>query len=416
MIMGHKIELVPTHEQETYFRKACGTARFAYNWGLARWNELHAAGETPNALSLKKELNAIKSEQFPWMYEVTKCAPEAALADLGTAFANYFRDLHKQGGRRARRPQFKKKGRCRDRFYVSNDQFMVVGQKIRLPHIGFVPMREGLRFQGRILGATVSREADRWFVAVQVDVEETPVKRKSQAPVGIDLGVAHAATLSSGKHYDAPKSLAKHLKKLRRLSRSLSRKEKDGRNREKAKMQLSRLHRRIANIRRDWAHRLTTNLTRKYGLIALEDLAVGNLMHNRHLARAIADVGLGELRHQLEYKAPMRGGQVVFVDRFFPSSKECRQCGSKNNVLTLADRTFVCPACGHTEDRDLHASRNILREGLRIIQTTQGPWGSHACGQVASTRRRRFASRLAEAGRAQARGKTPEESSGREHV
>ena len=283
-------------------------------------------------------------------------------------------------------------------------------------NIGFVRMREGLRFQGKTLGATVSREADRWFVAVQVEVEDKPVQRENQAPVGIDLGILHAATLSTGKHCDAPKSLAKNLKKLRRLSRRLSRKQKGSRNREKAKMHVARLHRRIANIRLDWTHKLTTNLTRRYGLIALEDLAVGNLMQNRHLSRAIADVGLGELRRQLEYKTPMRGGQVVFVDRFFPSSKACRQCGSKNTSLTLADRTFVCPACGHAEDRDLHASRNILRDGLRIIKTTQGPWGSDACGQVAATKRKRFASRLVEAGRAQAHGKTPEESSGCKYV
>ena len=417
MIRSHRIELVPTPEQETYFRKACGTARFTYNWGLQRWNEIHAVGEKPNVFVLKKELNALKGEQFPWMYEVTKCAPEAALTDLETAFANYFRDLHKPKGRkRAQKPTFKKKGRCRDSFYVSNDQFVIEGQQIRLPHIGFVPMREELRFQGRILGATVSREADRWFVAVQVDVEATPVQRESQAPVGVDLGILHAATLSTGKHYDAPRSLGKQLKKLRRLSRSLSRKAKGSRNRQRAKMRVARLHRRIANIRRDWTHKLTTNLTRRYGVIVLEDLAVANLMQNRHLGRAIADVGLGELRRQLAYKAPLRGGQVVFVGRFFPSSKICRRCGVRNDGLTLANRTFVCPACDHTEDRDLHASRNILREGLRIMKTTEGPSGSDACGQTASTKRSRFARRLVEAGRAQAHGKTPKESSGREYV
>ena len=128
------------------------------------------------------------------------------------------------------------------------------------------------------------------------------------------------------------------------------------------------------------------------------------------------DVGLGELRRQFEYKAPAHGGQVVFVNRFFPSSKACRRCGVRNDGLTLADRTFVCPACGHAEDRDLHASRNILREGLRIIRTAEGPSGSDACGQVAATKRLRFARRLVEAGRAQAHGKTPEESSGREYV
>ena len=251
VILAHKIELRPTQAQETYFRQACGTARFAYNWGLARWSELHAAGEKVTWLRLKAELNRIKKEQFPWMYEVTKCAPEAALADLGTAWANYFRDLKRKGARRAMRPQFKRKGRCRDKFYVSNDQFAMEGKRVRLPHVGWVRLTEELRFQGRILGATVSREADRWFVAVQVEVAEVPVRRESQAPVGIDFGLKAAAVLSTGKAYPAPKALAKNLAKLRRLSRELSRKRQGSRNREKAKLRLARLHRRIANLRRD---------------------------------------------------------------------------------------------------------------------------------------------------------------------
>ena len=402
MIMAHRIEMRPNKTQETYFRKACGTARFAYNWGLARWNELHAAGEKVTHLRLKAELNRIKRERFPWMYEVTKCAPEAALADLGTAWANYFRDLKRKGTRRAMRPKFKKKGRCRDKFYVSNDQFAIDGKRVRLPHVGRVKLTEELRFQGKILGATVSREADRWFVAVQVEVQEVPIRRESQAPVGIDRGLKAAAVLSTGKTYPPPKALAKNLAKLRRLSRELARKKKGSRNREKAKLRLARLHRRIANLRRDWTHKLTTGITRKYGLIAVEDLAVMNLLRNHSLARAIADVGWGEIRRQLEYKVARSGGRVVGVDRFFPSSRKCRKCGAKHETLTLADRVFVCPACNHTEDRDLHAARNILREGLRIAEITVGPTGSHACGQRASTGRKRFASRLEEAGRQEA--------------
>ena len=168
MMLAHKIELVPAPAQEIYFRKACGTARFAYNWGLARWNELRAAGETPNALALKNELNAIKGERFPWMYDVTKCAPEAALADLGSAFANYFRDLRRRGGRRAKRPTFKKKGRCRDSFYVSNDQFVIEGRQIRLPHIVLMSALFALtvsqrqcRGQGVVDGNAIGKALDR---------------------------------------------------------------------------------------------------------------------------------------------------------------------------------------------------------------------------------------------------------------
>ena len=402
IIIAHKIELRPTQAQEAHFRKACGTARFAYNWGLARWSELYAAGEKVNDRRLKAELNRIKRERFPWMYEVTKCAPEAALADLGTAWANYFRDLRKKGARRAMRPQFKRKGRCREKFYGSNDQFVIDEKRIRLPHIGWVRLAERLRFEGRIMSATVSREANRWFVAVQVEVEEVPIRRENQAPVGIDFGLKAAAVLSTGKVHTPPKALARNLQKLRRLSRELSRKKPGGRNREQAKLRLARGHRRIANLRRDWTHKLTTGITRRYGMIAIEDLGVANMLRNQKLARAIADVGWGEMRRQLGYEAARTGGRVVAVDRFFPSSRRCRRCSAKQEELTLVDRVFVCPACNHTEDRDLHTARNILREGLRIAKTTVGPTGSDACGQTASTGRKRFARQLEEAGRQEA--------------
>lgn len=383
--LAHKIELAPTPEQVVDFKKACGTARFAYNWGLAKWEEMRKAGEKADWLKLKKLLNASKREQFSWMHEVTKCAPEAALANLGSAFANYVRDVNKpRGAKKARYPAFKKKGRSRDSFYLSNDRFIVRGNAIRMPHIGDVQMTEELRLGGKIMGATVSRSTDRWFVSIQVQTEVCPDRRKNRAPVGIDLGIAAAVTLSTGKKFDSPKSLGKHLKRLARLNRRLHRKKPGSKNREKAKTKVARLHRRVTNIRLDWLHKLTTGLTRKHGLIALEDLAVENLIQNRKLARAIADIGWGELERQLRYKAVLRGGRVVPVDRFFPSTQLCRKCGARHDCVTLADRTFVCvnPRCGHRENRDVNAARNILREGLRL--STLGRRGIDACGQAVS--------------------------------
>lgn len=403
MMLSHRIELVPTLHQVVYFRKASGTARFAYNWGLARWNEMYAAGEKPTWISLRDELNHNKRERFSWMYEVTKCAPEAALADLGVAFGNYFRGLGKKQGRKAKRPVFKKKGRSRDSFYISNDQFVVDGNRLRIPNLGWVQMREPLRFEGKLWGATVSRTADRWFVSIQVEVTGEVPRRENQAPVGMDLGLLQAVTLSTGRTYDSPKALKKNLKKLRRLNRALARTKKGGKNREKAKRKLARLHYRIACIRSDFLHKTTTGITRRYGLIAMEDLNVAGMLANHRLARAISDVGLGELERQLKYKAGYGGGRVVQVGRFFPSSKVCRKCGAKLEDLPLAERVFRCPSCGHTEDRDLNAARNILREGQKIAKSTGGPPGIDACGQAASAKKRnRFASRLNEAGRQEA--------------
>ncbi len=377
MTLAPKMARIPTPEQEPCFRKAYGVARFTYNGTLARWNELRATGEQSDALCLNKEWDAIQGEQFSWMYEVTKCAPQAA-------FANDFRVLRRLGVRRTKHATFPKRHGCRDGFYVSNDEFVVEGKQIRPPQIGFAPMREHLRFQGKILGATVSHQADWWFVAVRVQVEEEPAQRQNQSPVGMDLGILHAGTRSTGKFCDAPRSLAKNLQKLRRLSLHLSRTHLGSRNREKTRKRLARLHRR-------------TNLPHRYGVIVPNDRAVASLVQNQHLTRAMADVGFGELRRQLRYRAALRGGQVALVGRLFPLSKLCRPCESKNDALTWANRTFICPAFGHTEDRDLHASRNILREGLK---TAAGPWGSIVHGRMGSTKRHRFASRLAEAERA----------------
>lgn len=310
------------------------------------------------------------------MIEVSKCVPERALFDLESAYANYFNSL-KKNGHKVHRPQFKKKGKTKDSFYVKNDLFKIEGNKIRIPKLGWVKMCERLRFNGKVIGATISRTADRWFVAIQVEVEADTVRRKNNNSVGIDLGINRLATLSTGKFFNSPKAFTKNLKKLRRLNKSVSRKALGGSNRKKAIVKLARLHARIANIRSDYTHKITANIVRKYRFISIEDLAVSNLLKNHKLARSLSDVGLGEFRRQIEYKSVLYNSKIVKIDRFYPSSKVCRKCKHKNQALTLANRVFVCPSCGHREDRDLHAARNILREGLRTAGTAE----TYACEQ-----------------------------------
>lgn len=387
MQRAHKIRLFPLPEQESYFRKGCGTARFAYNWALAEVKRSLDAGLKPEGhFALKKRLNAIKREQFPWMYEVTKCAPEAALAHLGVALGSFYKSRSgKRRGRKVGFPRFKKKGRSKDSFYVSNDQFAVEAECISLPHIGKVRMAEALRYEVRkwieertkkdgsvytayctnVQGATISRTADHWYVSIQVEVQEAPVTHKSHVRAGIDLGLKTAVVVSTGKTFVAPKPLVRHLKRLARLNRQLHRKQLGSKNRQKAALRVGRLHERIANIRRDWLHKVTTCLARRYSFIAMEDLHVAGMFKARSLARALADSGLGELGRMLAYKVPAHGGKVVQVDRFYPSSQLCRKCG-RQQAMPLEARMFVC-LCGHVEDRDLNASRNTLQEGTCLV-------------------------------------------------
>ena len=376
IILAHKIQLDPNNKQATYFAKACGTARFAYNWALAEWKKQYEAGEKVSEAKLRKELNAIKRKDFPWMMEVTKCAPQLAIKDLGKAFQNFF-------AKRAEFPQFKKKGQ-KDSFALSNDQFAIKGKTIRIPNLGYVRMTEELRFNGKIMGATISKKADKWFVAVQVEMPDPKSihTNKSQV-VGVDLGVKDLATLSDGTKAEGTKPHKALLSRLRRLNKSLSRKqgskkgEKKSNNFRKAQAKLSRLYARIANIRNDETHKLTSMLAKNYGFIGIEDLNVSGMAKNHSLARAVLDMSFFEFRRQLEYKAKIKGGHVILADRFYPSSKTCSNCSHKYNELNLSMREWTCPDCNANHDRDINAAINLRNYAVSYTVS--------ACGELVET-------------------------------
>lgn len=376
MLIAHRIAIDPNNVQATYFARACGVARFAYNWALDEWQRQYEAWKADNSLpkpsqhALRRQLNAIKREQFPWMLEVTKCAPQMAIIQLGEAFKNFFSG-------RARYPKFRKKG-VHDRFTLTNDQFDIDGCRIRIPNLGWVRMRESLRFTGKILSATISRVADKWFVSITVDTQDNShlTQAENQGAVGVDLGISALATLSTGETIPGPKPHKALLGRLRRLSRSLSRKQKGSRNRQKAKAKLAKLHARIAAIRSDALHKLTTNLTRRFHTIGIEDLNVRGMMANRHLARSIADMSFFEFRRQLEYKARMRGGVVKAADRFYASSKTCSACGSVQEKLPLSIRQWTCPECGVVHDRDVNAAINLKNMAVSSTVSACGEEGS----------------------------------------
>jgi len=360
VVLSHKIRINPTVKQEKYFRRASGTSRFAYNWGLAEWKRQYEVGLKPTALAVKKAFNAIKPIEFPWVFDVTKCAPEQAFTDLGTAFKRFFKH-------QAKYPKFKKKG-IHDSFYLANDQFKIDGFKIRIPKLGWVRLSENLRLSGKILSATVSRAADHWFVSINVQMESTPIIIKNQDDaIGVDLGIKNLVTLSNGEMIAGPKPLRKLSSKLARMQRHLAKCTKGSKRYDKCRMKLARLHYKIRCIRQDSLHKLTTALCRTYKVICIEDLNISGMMKNHKLARAISDMGLYEFKRQLEYKSKLFGNWISVIDRWFPSSKTCSNCSNVKTELHLSQRKYHCNNCGVTLDRDINAALNIKAEGLRLL-------------------------------------------------
>jgi putative transposase len=357
MILAHRIRLVPNSRQEGYFRRACGTARFVWNEALSMWKAAYEASEKPNGRKLKKVFNADKYEKWPWMRDVHRDAHARPFDDLQSAFQHFFRRV--KAGEKPGYPKYKRKGKSKDSFYVAADQIRFDDRRVRLPKIGWIKTREALRFEGKVLGATVSRTADQWHVSVQVDVGEIRKERTGDATIGVDLGIKASATLSTGEVVEGPKALDRNIKKLKRLSRRHSRKEKGSSGRRKSAMKLARLHNRIANIRKDHTDKMSTRLVSENQAVGIEDLAVKNMVRNRKLARRIVDEAWGQLRRQLSYKAPMYETELVVHDRWFPSSKTCSSCGHVLDKLPLSVREWVCPACGVVHDRDVNAAKNL---------------------------------------------------------
>lgn len=367
-MVAHKIELKPTNREITYFNKACGISRLAWNWGVANWQEKYKLGEKVSGLSLKKEFNSIKKTQFPFTYEVTKYASQQPFIKLQESYNRFFKKL---GGK----PKFKKKGKSKDSFYIGGDQIKVIGKKVKIPNLGWVKMREEVRFLGKILNATISRMADRWFVSFGIKPSMSYLPCKSQASVGIDLGIKTLLTLSNGAYIESPKPLKKYLKKLKRLSRQLSKKQHSRKKGDKTpksnnyikhSLKLSKLHKNIADIRKDSLHKITTFLTDNFKYISIEDLNVKGMMSNSKLSKSISDLGFYEFKRQLQYKSANKGNHLLINDKWFASSKTCPNCGNHKADLTLNDRVYKCNECGLIVDRDLSASVNLHNQLPRV--------------------------------------------------
>lgn len=377
VIKTHRIELKPNATQTAIFRRCVGASRFAYNWALAEWQRQYQAGEKPNEAALRRQFNAIKPIEFPWILDLPKTVPQQAIKNVGAAFQHFFRRA--KAGEKPGYPRFKKRGQHENaRLDNGPGTFQFDGKRIKLAKIGWVKMREALRFDGEPRSATLSLDAGRWFVAVPVKMDVPDLPAIDMRPsVGIDLGVTTAATLSTGEKIAGPQPLKRYLRVLKRRSRQLSRKVKGSNNRRKAAARLAKLHARIANVRKDWTHKTTTALTERFALFGVENLNVRGMMATDKLSRSIADVGFFEFRRQLEYKAALSGGTVVVVDRWFPSSKTCSECGCYRESLPLSVREWTCAECGAVHDRDANAAKNLRRVALAAGSCPVGK----ACGE-----------------------------------
>lgn len=361
MLLGFKTQINVKKSQLEILAKHAGTARHAWNQGLALCREVLAHNRAnpenkikfPSAIDLHKWLVASVKVENSWYYEVSKSAPQYALKNLSEAFKQFFR---KTKGF----PKFKKKGR--------NDSFTLDGsitvdsQRIKVPVIGWLATYERLPQGVKPKSVTISRLADKWFISfkIEIDIQATP---KSVEAVAVDLGLLRFATLSTSEEVNSPKpykALEKDLSKLQWRNRH---KKLHSNNWKKAQVKIARLHARIGNIRKDFIHKLTTKLAKNHSKIVIEDLNIRGMLQHGKLSKAISDSGFYEFRRQLKYKTQLYSSELVLVDRWFPSSKTCFSCQQVKDKLPLSIRLFECE-CGWKCDRDLNASYNLVRQVL----------------------------------------------------
>jgi putative transposase len=363
MRKAHRIRLNPTSDQENALLRAAGVARFAWNWSLAEYQRLKSEQMTADWNAIKKAFRSRIDTDFPFVREVTKCAPEEAIADLRRAIGTYYQAKPKNPKLRFPKPRRRRKRI--GGFGLANDKFRLDGHTVHLPKIGPVNMAEPPRFAGRILNGRVSERGGRWYLTVAVEVEP---EQTAPLPtcVGIDFGLLRFATLSNEEVVETQACLRKSEAKLKRLQRGLSRKQKGSKNWEKWRQRITRFHERVRNQRQDFLQQFTTDVVDQFGVVFVEDLNLHGLCRTR-LSKSFYDAGIGEAVRQLDYKQAWRGGLLLKVDRWFPSSKRCHVCFRVKQDLTLAEREWRCASCGTSHDRELNAARNIEMEGLVLL-------------------------------------------------
>ncbi|MFB9678914.1 RNA-guided endonuclease InsQ/TnpB family protein [Streptosporangium vulgare] len=391
MQLRYRYRLYPDAAQRQALARAFGCARVVFNDGLrARADARQAGLAYVSDAELSKRLTAAKTTpQRTWLGEVSSVVLQQALADLNTAYRNFFASLSgRRQGPKIGPPRYRSRKDSRQAIrFTRNARFAITaGGKLRLPKIGDVPVTWSRSLPSEPSSVTVIKDAaDRYFASFAVETGDEPLP-ETACEVGIDLGLTHFAVLSDGRKIDNPRFLRRAAKKLRRAQKALSRTAKGSANRSKAVVKVARAHARVADARRDFTHKLSSTLIGDNQAVYVEDLAVSGLARTR-LAKSVHDAGWSQFVAMLEYKATRYGRTFAKIDRWFPSSKLCSQCGSVATALPLDVREWACP-CGAVHDRDVNAARNILAEGRRTVAAGRKPAAgrrreaetSNACG------------------------------------
>ena len=363
MFKAFKYRLYPTAPQADKINQHIGCARFVYNQLLD--DRIKVYRETKQRS--KKTYCDLKKE-YAFLKEADSRALLNARENLDAAYDKFFKESN------AGFPKFKSKHKCRWSYTTDNNNGTVRfdGNRIRLPKVGYVKIVEHRLHEGRILTATISHErSGEYYASVLCEIEQPKSLPVTDKVVGIDLGLHDIIVCSDGERVPSPKYFRKSEQRLARVQRAFSRTQKGSNGHEKARLKVARCHQKIKNQRNDFLQKLSTKLIHENQVICLEDLSVKGMERNKKLSKSVTDASFSKFVSMLEYKAEWYGRKVIKIDRFYPSTQLCSGCGYKNESVKglqgLKVREWVCPECGEVHDRDLNATRNILKEGMKVL-------------------------------------------------